>query len=43
MGVLPQKKKFGLNGVKSCNFRQNKHGNSIFIKARDNCVLREKG
>ena len=34
-GVLPQKI-FGLNGVKSCNFRRNKHGNSTFInKARD--------
>ena len=33
--VLPQKI-FGLNGVKSCNFRRNKHGNSTFInKARD--------
>ena len=34
-GVLPQKI-FCLNGVKSCNFRRNKHGNSTFInKARD--------
>ena len=26
---------FGLNGVKSCNFRQYKHGNGTFMKARD--------
>ena len=25
---------FGLNGVKSCNVRQNEHGNGTFIKAR---------
>ena len=25
---------FGLNGVKSCNVRQNKPGNGTFIKAR---------
>ena len=37
------RKKFGINGVKSCNFRQNKHGNGTFIKARGNCVWREKG
>ena len=37
LGVLPRKN-FGLNGVKSCNFRQNKLGNGTFIKARDNCV-----
>ena len=39
----PPRKKFGLKGVKSCNFRQNKHGNGTFIKARNNCVWREKG
>ena len=34
-GVLPQKN-FCLNGVKSCNIRRNKRGNSTFInKARD--------
>ena len=31
--------KFGLNGVKSCNFRQNKRGNALLcnpgMKARD--------
>ena len=32
--VLPQKM-FGWNGVKSCNVRQNKHGNSTFMKAKD--------
>ena len=42
LGVLPQNF-FCLNGVKSCNFKQNKHGNGTFIKARDNCVWREKG
>ena len=26
---------FGLNGVKSCNFRQYEHGNGTFMKARD--------
>ena len=26
---------FGLNGVKSCYFRQYKHGNGTFIKVRD--------
>ena len=26
---------FWLNGVKSCNFRQYKHGNGTFMKARD--------
>ena len=33
LGVVPQKK-FGLDGVKSCNLRQNKHGNDTFIKDR---------
>ena len=34
-GVLPQKI-FGLNGVKSCNSRQEKYENQCpFIKARD--------
>ena len=30
-GVLPPEK-FGLNDVKSCNFTQNKHGNSLSRK-----------
>ena len=34
LGVLPRQF-FGLNGVKSCNFKQNKHGNGTFMKARD--------
>ena len=42
-GGPPPEKKFCLNGVKSCNFRQNKHGNGTFIKARGNCVWQEKG
>ena len=31
----PPQKFFCLNCVKSCNFRQNKHGNDIFMKPRD--------
>ena len=34
LGVLPQIF-FGFNAVKLCNFRQNKHGNGTFMKARD--------
>ena len=34
LGNLPQII-FGLNGVKSCNFRQYRHGNGTFMKARD--------
>ena len=42
LGVLPQKY-FGLNGVKSCNFRQNKHGNGTFMKARDSVYDGRRG
>ena len=31
----PPPENCGLNGVKSCNFSQNKHGNGTFMKARD--------
>ena len=42
LGVLPQKF-VGLNGVKSCNLRQNKYGNDIFMKARDSVHDRRRG
>ena len=31
----PPAEKIGLNDVKSCNFRKNKHGNGTFMNARD--------
>ena len=37
LGVLPQKL-FGLNGVKSCHFRQNKHGNAFSWKPGIVCM-----
>ena len=33
--VPPPQKMFGENGVKTCYFRQNKHGNGTFLKFRD--------
>ena len=43
LGVLPQKY-FGLNGVKSCIFRQNRHGNTLSWKPRIVCMtFWEKG
>ena len=42
LGVLPLKK-IGLNGVKLCNFRQNKHGNGTFMKARDSVYDGRRG